>query len=56
LDAITDPQGVTIDREFTLGPHFGLTPRKYASREIDRNGSITKAAMGPCAKCSCRLR
>src|SRR5579864_8349935 len=28
------------------GPHFGLTPRKYASGEIDRNGSITKAGDG----------
>ena len=29
-----------------LGPHFGLTPRKYASGEIDRSGSITKAGDG----------
>src|SRR5712672_1746673 len=29
-----------------LGPHFGLTPRKYASGEINRNGSITKAGDG----------
>jgi transposase len=25
-----------------VGAHFGLTPRKYASGEVDRNGGITK--------------
>jgi transposase len=25
-----------------VGVHFGLTPRKYASGRIDRNGRITK--------------
>lgn len=33
-----------------LGPHFGLTPRKYASGEIDRNGPITKAGDGAVSK------
>jgi transposase len=35
---------------------FGLTPRKYASGEIDRNGSLTMAGDGVCARRSCRLR
>lgn len=29
----------------TVGAYFGLTPRQYASGEVDRNGSISK--MGP---------
>jgi transposase len=33
-------------RSRDVGPHFGLTPRKYASGEIDRSGSITKAGDG----------
>jgi transposase len=38
--AIDDPERFTRSRD--VGAHFGLTPRKYASGEIDRNGSITK--------------
>lgn len=30
-------------RARALGAHFGLTPRKYASGEVDRNGGISKA-------------
>jgi transposase len=45
--ALTYATGVDDPARFAhardLGPHFGLTPRKYASGEIDRNGSITKA-------------
>jgi transposase len=41
---VDDPARFTHARD--LGPHFGLTPRKYASGEIDRNGSITKAGDG----------
>jgi transposase len=45
--ALTYATGVDDPTRFAhardLGPHFGLTPRKYASGEIDRNGSITKA-------------
>jgi transposase len=41
---VDDPARFTRARD--LGPHFGLTPRKYASSEIDRNGSITKAGDG----------
>ena len=48
--ALTYATGVDDPARFThardLGPHFGLTPRKYASGEIDRNGSITKAGDG----------
>ena len=41
---IDDPARFAHSRD--VGPHFGLTPRKYASGEIDRNGSITKAGDG----------
>ena len=41
---IDDPARFTRSRD--IGPHLGLTPRKYASGEIDRNGSITKAGDG----------
>jgi transposase len=41
---IDDPGRFARSRD--IGPHFGLTPRKYASGEIDRNGSITKAGDG----------
>jgi transposase len=48
--ALTYATGVDDPARFAhardLGPHFGLTPRKYASGEIDRNGSITKAGDG----------
>ena len=50
IAALTYATGVDDPARFThardLGPHFGLTPRKYASGEIDRNGSITKAGDG----------
>src|SRR5216683_671137 len=41
---VNDPARFIHSRD--IGPHFGLTPRKYAPGEIDRNGSITKAADG----------
>jgi transposase len=41
---IDDPARFARSRD--IGPHFGLTPRKYASGEIDRSGSITKAGDG----------
>jgi len=41
---VDDPERFIHSRD--IGPHFGLTPRKYASGEIDRNGSITKAGDG----------
>ena len=48
--ALTYATGVDDPARFAhardLGPHFGLMPRKYASGEIDRNGSITKAGDG----------
>jgi transposase len=34
-----------FDRSETVGAYFGLTPKQYASGEIDRRGSISK--MGP---------
>lgn len=39
-----DARAIAHSRD--IGPHFGLIPRKYASGEIDRNGSITKAGDG----------
>jgi transposase len=38
--AIDDPARFAHSRD--VGAHLGLTPRKYASGEIDRNGSISK--------------
>lgn len=44
--AITFKSGVDDPRRFRrsrdVGPHFGLTPRKYQSGEIDVTGSISK--------------
>jgi transposase len=39
--AIDDPTRFARSRD--VGPHLGLTPRKYAAGEIDRNGAITKS-------------
>jgi transposase len=44
--AITFKSGIDDPRRFRrsrdVGPHFGLTPRKYQSGELDVTGSITK--------------
>jgi transposase len=39
--AIDDPTRFARSRD--VGAHLGLTPRKYASGEIDRNGAISKS-------------
>ena len=39
--AIDDPTRFVHSRD--VGAHLGLTPRKYASGEIDRNGAISKS-------------
>lgn len=39
--AIDDP--TRFARSKTVGAHFGLTPRRYQSGEIDRSGRISKA-------------
>jgi transposase len=39
--AIDDP--ARFDHSRDVGAHLGLTPRKYASGEIDRNGRISKS-------------
>jgi transposase len=39
--AIDDPH--RFARSKAVGAHFGLTPRKYQSGEIDRTGRISKA-------------
>jgi transposase len=45
--ALTVMTGIDQPARFARGrsvaAHFGLTPRKYASGEIDRNGAISKA-------------
>ena len=38
--AVEDP--TRFAKSSLVGTHFGLTPRKYASGETDRNGGITK--------------
>jgi transposase len=38
--AVEEPQ--RFRKSSLVGAHFGLTPRKYASGEVDRNGGITK--------------
>jgi transposase len=40
LTTIDDPDRFQRSRD--LGPHLGLTPKKYASGEVDRNGAISK--------------
>jgi transposase len=40
LTSIDDP--ARFQRSRDVGAHLGLTPRKYASGEIERNGSISK--------------
>lgn len=39
--AVDNPERFAKSRD--VGAHFGLTPRKYASGEIDRNGAISKS-------------
>ena len=39
--AIDDPARFVQSRD--VGAHLGLTPRKYASGEVDRNGGISKS-------------
>ena len=45
VTTIDDPERFRHSRE--LGPHLGLTPRKYASGEVDRNGAISKSGDAP---------
>ena len=40
VSAIHDPARFLSSK--AVGPHFGLTPRKYQSGEIDRSGRISK--------------
>ena len=45
--ALTYATAVDVPERFSrsrdVGAHFGLTPRKYASGEIDRNGAVSKS-------------
>jgi len=40
MTGIDDPRRFSRGRK--VGVHFGLTPRKYASGEVDRNGAISR--------------
>ena len=40
MTGIDDP--ARFPRSRSVGVHFGMTPRKYASGEVDRNGAISK--------------
>jgi transposase len=42
---IDDPARFSKSRD--VGVHLGLTPRKYASGEVDRSGSISKCGNAP---------
>jgi transposase len=42
--AIDDPR--RFRRSRTVGAHFGLTPRRYSSGEIDHSGRISKMGDG----------
>ena len=50
LVAITFRSAIDDPRRFaksqTVGPYFGLTPRKYQSGETDINGGITRVGDG----------
>ncbi|WP_137157437.1 IS110 family transposase [Rhizobium sp. FKL33] len=41
VTTIDDP--ARFERSRDVGPHLGLTPKKYASGETDRNGGISKS-------------
>src|SRR6185312_12614330 len=41
LTTIDDPDRFQRSRD--VGAHLGLTPKKYASGEVDRNGAISKS-------------
>lgn len=43
LTYVTGVNPARFRRSSAVAPHFGLTPRKYASGQIDRNGPISKA-------------
>ncbi len=38
--AVDSPERFRSSRD--IGPHFGLTPKKYQSGEVDRSGHISK--------------
>lgn len=46
VTTVDDP--ARFERSRDVGPHLGLTPRKYASGEVDRNGAISKCGDGLC--------
>jgi transposase len=46
ITTIDDP--ARFERSRDVGPHLGLSPRKYASGEVDRNGGISKCGDGLC--------
>jgi transposase len=46
VTTIDDP--ARFERSRDVGAHLGLTPRKYASGEVDRNGAISKCGDSLC--------
>ena len=52
--AIDDPARFESSKD--VGPHFGLTPKKYQSGETDRTGRISKTGDGSVRLCSTRPR
>ena len=46
VTTIDDPARFEHSRD--VGAHLGLTPRKYASGEVDRNGAISKCGDSLC--------
>ena len=51
--AIDDPARFTSSK--AVGPHFGLTPKKYRSGETDVTGAISKAGDALARKLACVL-
>jgi transposase len=48
VTCVDDPARFSHSRN--VGAHLGLTPRKYASGEVDRNGGISKSGDSPHAR------
>ena len=49
--AVEDP--TRFAKSSLVGAHFGLTPRKYASGETDRNGGISRCGDRPVRSLLC---
>ena len=47
MSTITPSPPARFQRSRDVGAHLGLTPKKYASGETDRNGGISKCGDAP---------